>query len=187
MACFSTSSFLWLCGNNAFPSCSHRWWTSGLFPAFGYCDRWCWWALVFKFPCEYIPRSTPAESRRLLSQLFSSLLNRLSINPLPLDSPFTLTNILPKCPQHSWVSRCATIFWLAACVCSSMLSAVLRFNMVGAGSFTYVSSGFRFQNLSLSHLILSGPCFYLFMFLSFFLKRISEIRERMKAIFTLQC
>lgn len=174
MACFSTSPFLWLCGNNAFPSCSHGCWTSGLFPAFGYCDRRCW-ALVFKylldffFPMfEHTPRSTLPSHARLLFQVSSPLCKQTVISPLPLDPPFTPPNILPKVPTHSWVGRCATILWLAACVCSSMLSAVLRFNMVGAGSLMYVShlvSGFKTCVSLISFflaLVFICSCFYHF-------------------------
>lgn len=168
MACLSTSPFLWLCGNNAFPLCSPRWWTSDCSQlsatVTGGTEHWCLSnGLSSSFPClSTYQRAQLSNHVGLLFKLFSSFFKQTFNQPSSFG-PFPI--YFQRCPQHSWVSRCATIFWLAACVCSSMVSAVLRFNMVGAGSLTYVASGFKTCVSLISFflaLVFICSCFYHF-------------------------
>lgn len=136
------------------------------------------WALVSKylldfFPMfEHTPRSTLPSHAGLLFQVSSPLCKQTVISPLPLDPPFTLPNILPKVPT-TLLSRQVCHNLMVSCLCVFKYAICCLKIQHGRSWLTHVclTSGFRFQNLRLSHLILSGPCFYLFMFLSFFFKK----------------
>ena len=79
MACLSTSPFLWLCGNNAFPLCSPHWWTSDCSQlsatVTGGTEHWCLSnGLSSSFPCLSTYQGAQLSNHvGLLFKLFSSL------------------------------------------------------------------------------------------------------------------